>query len=157
MRDHIPIVVIVGGGFGGPAAAKTLRRTLAQIVLIDRSNYHVFQPLLYQIATAVLAPGQTGSPIRAILRNLNNITVILDEVSSIDKGQKHVFFNDVDREAVPVAYDDLILVTGATYGYFGHNGFEKYASGLKRLADAIARRNEVLHALEQAEAEEAGN
>jgi NADH:quinone reductase (non-electrogenic) len=154
MRDRIPTVVIVGGGFGGLAAAKALRRTPAQIILIDRSNHHLFQPLLYQVATAVLTPGQIGSPIRAILRNQNNITVILGEVSSVDKGQKRVFFSDVDREEVPVAYDYLILATGATHSYFGHNGFEKYAPGLKGLADAVACRNKVLQAFEQAEAEE---
>ena len=154
MRDRIPTVVIVGGGFGGLAAAKTLRRTPVQIILIDRSNHHLFQPLLYQVATAVPTPGQIGSPIRAILRNQKNITVILGEVSGVDKDEKRVFVSNVDREAVPVAYDYLILATGATHSYFGHNEFEKYAPGLKGLADAAACRNKVLQAFEQAEAEE---
>src|SRR5262245_21163732 len=109
MREHIPRVVIVGGGFGGLAAAKALRKTPAQIVLIDRTNHHLFQPLLYQVATFVLAPGHIGSPIRGILRNQKNATVIMGEVTGVDKDQKCVFFSDADRKRVPLAYDYLLL------------------------------------------------
>src|ERR1700693_3222550 len=103
-------IVIVGGGFGGLAGAKALRNTLADIILIDRTNHHVFHALLYQVATSVLAPGQIGSPIRGILRNQENATVILGEVTGVDKDQKCVFVSDADREGVPIAYDYLILV-----------------------------------------------
>jgi NADH:ubiquinone reductase (H+-translocating) len=147
-------IVIVGGGFGGLAAAKALRNTSVQIILIDRTNHHLFQPLLYQVATSVLSPGQIGSPIRGILRNQKNTTVILGEVTGVDKDQKCVFVSDADREGVPIAYDYLILATGVTHSYFGHNEFEKFAPGLKSLADAVSIRNKILQAFEQAEAEE---
>src|SRR6202795_100765 len=147
-------IIIVGGGFGGLAAAKALKNTPAQIILIDRTNHHLFQPLLYQVATSVLSPGQIGSPIRGILRNQKNTTVILGEVTGVDKDQKSVFVSDADRQDVPIAYDYLILATGVTHSYFGHNEFEKFAPGLKTLVDAVAVRNKVLQAFEQAEAEE---
>jgi NADH:ubiquinone reductase (H+-translocating) len=147
-------IVIVGGGFGGLAAAKALSKTQAQVILIDRTNHHLFQPLLYQVATSVLAPGQIGSPIRGILRNQKNTTVILGEVTGVDKDQKCVFANNADRQEVPIEYDYLILATGVTHSYFGHDEFEKFAPGLKSLADAVAIRNKILQAFEQAEAEE---
>lgn len=150
----LPRIVIVGAGFGGLAATKALRNAAAQITLIDRSNHHVFQPLLYQVATSMLAPGQIGSPIRAIFRKQKNTIVILGEVTCVDKDQKCVFVSDADRENVPVAYDYLILATGVTHSYFGHNEFAKFAPGLKSLADAVAIRNKILQAFEQAEAEE---
>ena len=154
MHERIPRVVIVGGGFGGLAAAKALRKAPAQIILIDRTNHHLFQPLLYQVATSVLTPGHIGSPIRGILGNQKNTTVILGEVTGLDKAEKYVFVSDADRQHVPIAYDYLILATGVTHSYFGHNEFEKYAPGLKSLADAVAVRNKILQAFEQAEAEE---
>jgi NADH:ubiquinone reductase (H+-translocating) len=150
----LPRIVIVGAGFGGLAATKALRNTGAQIILIDRSNHHVFQPLLYQVATSVLSPGQIGSPIRGIFRKQKNTMVILGEVMSVDKDRKCVFVSDADRAGVPLAYDYLILATGVTHSYFGHNEFEKFAPGLKTLADAEAIRNKILQAFEQAEAEE---
>ena len=147
-------IIIVGGGFGGLATAKALRNTPAQIVLIDRANHHLFQPLLYQVATSVLTPGQIGSPIRGILRNQKNTAVILGEVTGVDKDQKSVTVRNADREAVSLSYDYLILATGVTHSYFGHNEFEKFAPGLKSLADAVVIRNKILQAFEQAEAEE---
>src|SRR6202158_6114093 len=153
MSEHLPIVVIVGGGFGGLAAAKALKRTPARVILIDRTN-HLFQPLLYQVATSVLTPGQIGSPIRGILRNQENTTVILGEVTGVDKDQKSVIVRNADREAVSLSYDYLILATGVTHSYFGHNEFEKFAPGLKSLADAVVIQNKILQAFEQAEAEE---
>ena len=143
-----------GGGFGGLAAAKALRNTPAQIILIDRTNHHLFQPLLYQVATSVLAPGQIASPIRGILKNQRNTTVILGEVTGVNKYEKCVIVRDADRDDVRVPYDYLIVATGVTHSYFGHNEFEKYAPGLKSLADAVAVRNKILHAFELAEAEE---
>jgi len=147
-------IVIVGGGFGGLAAAKALGATPAQVVLIDRTNHHLFQPLLYQVATSVLTPSQIATPIRGILRNQKNTIVILGEVTGVDKERKCVLVSDADRENVPIAYDYLILATGATHSYFGHNEFASFAPGLKTLADAVASRNKILQAFEQAEAEE---
>ena len=154
MPGSVPRIVIVGGGFGGLAAAKALKNTPAEITLIDRANHHLFQPLLYQVATAVLAPAQIGSPIRNILRKQQNTTVILGEVTGVDKDKKCVFVNDADRTGVPIPYEFLVLATGVTHSYFGHNEFEKFAPGLKSLADAVSVRNKILHAFEQAEAEE---
>src|SRR5438874_12236594 len=147
-------VVIVGGGFGGLAAAKALGKAPTQNIVIDRTNHHVFQPLLYQVATSVLGPAQISSPIRSILRKQKNTTVIMGEVTGVDKEQRCVFVNDADREHVPVPYDYLILATGVRHSYFGHNEFEQFAPGLKSLADAVDIRNKILSAFEQAEAEE---
>jgi NADH:ubiquinone reductase (H+-translocating) len=147
-------VIIVGGGFAGLAAAKALARTPAQIILIDRTNHHLFQPLLYQVATSVLTPNQIATPIRSIVRNHKNTTVILGEVTGVNKDQKCVIFSDTDRQNVPIAYDYLVLATGATHSYFGHNEFAEHAPGLKSLADAEAARNKILQAFELAEAEE---
>ena len=149
-----PQIIIVGAGFGGLAATKALRKTAAQVTLIDRANHHLFQPLLYQVATSVLTPGQIGTPIRGILRNQKNTTVILGEVTGVDKDRRCVFVSDADRENVPIAYDYLVLATGVTHSYFGHNEFEEFAPGLKTLGDAVAIRHKILHAFEQAEAEE---
>jgi NADH dehydrogenase len=149
-----PRVVIVGGGFGGLAAAKALRNTPTRNILIDRTNHHLFQPLLYQVVTSVLGPAQISSPIRGILRKQKNTTVIMGEVTGLDKEQRFVFVSSPDREHVPVHYDYLILATGARHSYFGHNEFEKFAPGLKSLADALSIRNKILEAFEQAEAEE---
>ena len=146
MPGSVPRIVIVGGGFGGLAAAKALKNAPAEIILIDRANHHLFQPLLYQVATAVLAPAQIGSPIRNILRKKQNTTVILGEVTGVDKDKKCVFVKDADRTGVPIPYDFLVLATGVTHSYFGHNEFEKFAPGLKSLADAVSVRNKILHA-----------
>src|SRR6266704_1521904 len=151
---NTPRVVIVGGGFGGLAAAKALGKAPVEVILIDRTNHHVFQALLYQVATSVLAPSQISSPIRGILGKQKNTTVIMGEVTGVDKAQRCVFVNDADRERVPVPYYYLILATGVRPSYFGHNEFEKFAPGLKILADAVAIRNKILSAFEQAEAEE---
>ncbi len=149
-----PKVVIVGAGFGGLAAAKALRNTPASVLLIDRTNHHLFQPLLYQVATSVLTPSQIATPTRGILRKQKNTTVILGEVTGVDKDQKCVFASDADRQNVPIPYDYLILATGSTHSYFGHNEFEQFAPGLKSLANAEAARNKILQAFELAEAED---
>jgi NADH:ubiquinone reductase (H+-translocating) len=154
MGGDIPHVVIVGGGFGGLAAAKALKRSPVRVTLIDRTNHHLFQPLLYQVAIAVLTPGQIGSPLRNILRNQHNAAVILGEVIGVDRDQQCVFASNVDRVRVPLAYDYLILATGAQHSYFGHDEFAQFAPGMKSLADAVASRNKILQAFEQAEAEE---
>ena len=154
MPESIPRVVIVGGGFGGLAAARALKKAPVNVVLFDRTNHHLFQPLLYQVATSVLTPGQIGSPIRGIVGQNPNTTVILGEVTGVDKDKRCVFASSADRENVPVEYDYLILATGVTHSYFGHNEFAQFAPGLKSLADAVAIRNRILQAFEQAEAEE---
>jgi NADH dehydrogenase len=154
VSERTPTVVIVGGGFGGLAAAKALRKAPARVFLIDRTNHHLFQPLLYQVATSVLTPEQIGSPLRGILRNQKNTTVILGEVKGVDKDARRVVVDSADRQGVPLAYDYLVLATGASHSYFGHNEFERYAPGLKSLPDAVAIKHKILAAFEQAEAEE---
>jgi len=149
-----PRIIIVGGGFGGLAAAKALKHAPAEIILIDRTNHHLFQPLLYQVATSALSPNQIGFPIRGILQGQKNTTVILGEVTGVDKENKRVFVSDADRLDVPITYDYLILATGASHSYFGRNEFEKFAPGMKSLADAVAARNKILQAFELAEAED---
>jgi NADH dehydrogenase len=154
MNEGAPRIVIVGGGFGGLAAAKALGHAPAQIVLIDRTDHHVFQPLLYQVATAVLTPSQIGSAIRGIVRRQKNTMVIQGTVTGVDAARRVVLVDSIDRVGVPVAYDHLILATGARHSYFGHPEFEVYAPGLKSLVDAVGIRNRILQAFEQAEAEE---
>jgi NADH:ubiquinone reductase (H+-translocating) len=154
MGDKLPHVVIVGGGFGGLATAKALRNAPVHVTLIDRSNHHLFQPLLYQVATSVLTPGHIGSAIRNILRNQRNTTTILGEVTGVDTAKKCILVNGADQSGVAVPYDFLVLATGVTHSYFGHDEFAAHAPGLKTLADAVAIRNRILQAFEQAEAEE---
>lgn len=154
MAEKLPTVVIVGAGFGGLSAAEELRNAPVQVIVVDRTNHHLFQPLLYQVATASLATHQIAAPIREILRKQPNTTVVMAEVVGVDKEKKLVYGTNADRKQVPVPYDYLILVTGSTHSYFGHHEFEKYAPGLKTLADAVAVRNKILQAFEQAEAEE---
>jgi NADH dehydrogenase FAD-containing subunit len=157
MSNQAPRVVIVGGGFGGLAAARVLRKTPAHVTLVDRNNHHVFQPLLYQVATSVLSPGQIGAPIRGILGNQANMTVVLGEVTGVEKDQRCVFVNSVDRQGVRINYDYLILATGAQNSYMGHDEFARFSPGLKSLADAVSIRSRILQAFEQAEAEEDPN
>src|SRR5262245_24419072 len=109
--SRVPHVAIVGGGFGGLAAARALRRAPVHVTLIDRSNHHLFQPLLYQVATSVLTPGQIGSPLREIFRKQKNATVILGEVVGVSKDERCIFVDSVDRVRAPIHYDYLILAT----------------------------------------------
>jgi len=142
-----PIVVIVGAGFGGITAAQTLARTAVDIVLIDRTNHHVFQPLLYQSATAALAPSDIASPIRSILRRQLNTTVIMGEVTGVDPARRVVAV----RETAEFHYDYLILATGAAYSWFGHDEWAAHATVLKSLDDADTIRLRLLSAFEWAE------
>jgi NADH dehydrogenase FAD-containing subunit len=153
MNEKLPRVVIVGGGFGGLAAAKALRWAPVEVILLDRTNHHLFQPLLYQVATSVLAPGQIGTPIRGILAKQRNATVMLAEVSAVNKDQRYVVASSADRSEVQIPYDYLVLATGQRHSYFGHDEFERFAPGLKSLGDAVAIRNRILQAFEQTEAE----
>ena len=154
MAQRAPLVVIVGGGFAGLAAAKALRHAPVRVLLIDRTNHHLFQPLLYQVAICALSPAQIASPIREILHRQENTTVVMGEVVDVDKERKVIFVSSADRERVPIEFDYLILATGASHSYFGHQEFEQHAPGLKSLANAVAIRNKILSAFEQAEAEE---
>jgi len=144
-----PRVVIVGAGFAGLKAAKALGRSALQLVVVDRSNHHLFQPLLYQVASAALNPGDIAAPIRQILRGQKNTTVLLSEVTAIDAANKRVVTTDGD-----LAYDFLILACGATHSYFGHEEWAPHAPGLKDLDDAVEIRNRVLFAFEEAEGEQ---
>jgi NADH:quinone reductase (non-electrogenic) len=145
-----PHVVIVGGGFGGLNAAKTLATRPVDVTLIDRENYHLFQPLLYQVATAGLSPGDIAQPIRAVLRRHQNVQVLLGEVVGIDTGERRVELADGKE----IGYDYLILATGSRHSYFGHDEWEPVAPGLKSLGDALEMRRRVLAAFESAETEE---
>jgi NADH dehydrogenase len=141
-----PHVVIVGAGFGGLEAAKKLACEDVRVTVIDRTNYHLFQPLLYQVATAALSPADIAAPVRAVLSECKNVEVILAEVQSVDVEAKKVKTLDLE-----IDYDYLILATGARHSYFGHNEWEKLAPGLKSLEDAIELRRRILMAFEYAE------
>jgi NADH:ubiquinone reductase (H+-translocating) len=154
MNNRVSEVVIVGAGFGGLAAAKALKKARARVTLIDRTNHHLMQPLLYQVATSILAPGQIASPIREILGKQKNVAVLLGEVTGVDKDRQCVFVNSADRQGVALSYDYLVLATGARPNHFGHEEFKQFAPGLKNLGDAVAVRNKILSAFETAEAEE---
>jgi NADH:ubiquinone reductase (H+-translocating) len=154
MKKKRPLVVIVGGGFGGLAAAKGLKRSPVDILVIDRSNHHVFQPLLYQVATSVLAPGQIASPIRSLLARQHDTSVILADVTNVEPALKQVIVNSDEKIGLRISYDYLILATGASHSYFGHDEFAAFAPGLKSLSDAEALRNQILRAFEMAEIEE---
>jgi NADH:ubiquinone reductase (H+-translocating) len=143
-----PHVVIIGGGFGGLDAARALAHAPVRVTLIDRHNYHLFQPLLYQVATASLSPGDIASPIRWILRNQKNVQVLLAEARSLDAPARRVV---LDRGEL--RYDYLIVATGATHSYFGHPEWASRAPGLKSLDDALEIRRQVLLAFEAAERE----
>ena len=141
-----PRVVIIGAGFGGLEAAKHLADKPVQVTMIDRTNYHLFQPLLYQVATAALSPADIAAPVRGILGKYQNIEVILAEVQTINVAARNV--QTADRE---IPYDYLIVATGARHSYFGHDEWEKLAPGLKSLEDAIEIRRRILMAFEFAE------
>src|SRR5437879_63663 len=142
----LPRVVIVGAGFGGLEAAKKLACENVQLTVVDRTNYHLFQPLLYQVATAALSPADIAAPVRAILHKCENVEVILAEVQSIDVNNRIVHAGDLD-----LSYDYLILATGARHSYFGHPEWERLAPGLKSLEDAVEIRRRILLAFEYAE------
>jgi NADH dehydrogenase len=145
-----PHIVIIGGGFGGLSAARALRHADVRVTLIDRRNHHVFQPLLYQVATATLSPGDIAAPIRWILRSIKNVRVLLANATRIDVAAKRIELS----EGASLDYDWLIIATGSKHAYFGHSDWEPNAPGLKTLEDAIAIRRRILIAFERAEREE---
>src|SRR5947208_2452383 len=146
VEEKLPRVVVIGGGFGGLEAAKKLACENVHLTVIDRTNYHLFQPLLYQVATAALSPADIAAPVRAILHDCKNVEVILGEVQSVDVNKRLVHTGDLR-----VTYDYLILATGARHSYFGHPEWERLAPGLKSLEDAVEIRRRILLAFEYAE------
>src|ERR671933_1198937 len=155
MRTAVtPHVVVVGGGFGGLYAARALAKHPVRVTLVDQHNHHLFQPLLYQVATAALSPGEIAEPIRTILRRYPNIRVLLGEVTGIDLARREVQLASIDGSpAERLAYDYLVLACGARHAYFGHDDWEPLAPGLKTLEDALEIRRRILLALEAAERE----
>jgi len=141
-------VVIVGGGFGGLSVARTLKHSPVDVTLIDRCNYHLFQPLLYQVATGSLSPANIAAPLRQILRRQKNTKVLLAEAVHIDAAKRRVILSDG-----AIDYDTVVVATGATHQYFGHDEWEKFAPGLKTVEDATAMRRRILLAFEAAERE----
>ena len=146
MPDHRPKIVIVGAGFGGLETAKALWRAEADVVVVDRENHHCFQPLLYQVATAALSPADVAWPIRHILRSQQNATVLMEEVRGVDAQAKRLRTNFGE-----IAFDYLVIATGAMHSYFGHDDWASSAPGLKRIEDATRIRRSILIAFEQAE------
>lgn len=146
---EIPRVVIVGGGFAGLAAARALRRAPAEVLVVDKQNHHLFQPLLYQVATAALSPGNIAAPIRKILRRQSNTAVIMVPVTNIDVDARTVWLG-----TEPYSYDYLVLAAGSETNYFGNDDWAQFAPGLKNLEEAVEVRARFLLALEQAEVEE---
>lgn len=142
-----PKVVIIGGGFGGLNVAKSLKDADLEVLLIDKTNHHLFQPMLYQVATAAISPGQIAIPIREILRHQQNTTVIMGDVVAVEKDKKEVVLGNGDR----FSYDYLVLAVGARHAYFGNDQWEAFAPGLKTIADAIKIREQVLISFEKAE------
>ena len=146
----LPRVVIVGGGFGGLAAAKALARAPVALTVVDRQNHHLFQPLLYQVATATFSPEDIAAPIRKLLRGQRNTRVVMAGVTGIDRRARCLHL----AGAAPLPYDFLVLATGAAHAYFGHPGWRRAAPGLKGLTDALRIRNRLLGTFERAEREE---
>ena len=142
----LPHVVIVGGGFGGVAAVRALRKAPVRVTLIDKRNYHLFRPMLYQVATGLLSADEISGPLRSIFSHQKNVDVILDEVTGIESGRRIVHLT---RGELP--YDFLILATGIQYNYFGHDEWRQFAPGLESLDDADLIRGRILRAFERAE------
>src|SRR5437660_2144900 len=146
MSDGRAKVVVIGAGFGGIEAAKSLKRAPVDVTVVDRQNHHCFQPLLYQVATAALSPADVAWPIRHILRKQENATVLMAEVRGIDTAKRLV-----QTDSITIPYDQLVLATGATHSYFGHDEWAEAAPGLKRIEDATRIRRRILLAFERAE------
>lgn len=151
MDDSTPRVIVVGGGFGGLAVTKALKRSPVRITLVDRSNHHLFQPLLYQVATAALAPSDIAEPIRSVLRRQDNAFVRLAEVREVDLVGKRVHIVEDDGDEEWIRWDKLVIAAGVSHSYFGNDQWAAVAPGLKTLGDAFEMRKRVLVAFERAE------
>src|SRR5437773_11576157 len=154
-QDHMHRVVIVGGGFGGLQATLKLRRAPAQITLVDRRNFHLFQPLTYQVATGALSPGEIAYPLRAIFKRDRNVRVLMAEVADVDVEARELLLRAVDEVPAParIPYDTLIVAGGSSYSYFGRDDWREHAAEVKSLESALTVRNRLLIAFEAAEAE----
>src|SRR5712671_3130425 len=152
-----PHVVIIGGGFAGIAAAKALRHCEADVTIIDRRNHHIFQPLLYQVATAVLAPADVAAPIRQLSARQKNVSVLLAEVIGVDLESRSVAVKYSGTGDKKIAFDYLVVAAGVQSSYFGHNEFAKYAPCLKTITDAQTIRSKILSGYELAEATDDGD
>ncbi len=141
-------VVILGGGFGGLYAARALKRAPVEVTLVDRRNFHLFQPLLYQVATGALSPGEIASPLRTIVRRQRNTRVLLGEAADLDAARRVLILRDGEA-----AYDSLIIATGSETSYFGHEEWRRWAPGLKTIEEATEIRRRIFLAFEQAERE----
>ena len=150
-KKELPRVFIVGGGFGGLAVARSLRNAPVEVVIVDRANHHLFQPLLYQVASAILSPAEIATPIRQIVSAQKNTSVFLAEVSGVDTEKRQVLVDYLDKRGEPFNYDFLVLATGASHNYFGHEEYADFAPGLKKLTDAVNIRDRILRAFEVAE------
>src|SRR5262245_36579678 len=146
--DNVPRVVIVGGGFGGLYTARHLARVPVRVTLLDRRNFHLFQPLLYQVAIGGLSPANIAAPLRAVLRDQRNACVLLAEVRDFDLANREVILADGR-----MPFDTLVVAAGARHHYFGHDEWERYAPGLKTVEDATEIRRRVLLAFERSERE----
>src|SRR5436190_17595067 len=145
-------IVIVGGGFAGIAAARALKRSDADVLLIDRRNHHIFQPLLYQVATAMLEPSEISFPIRQLAKSQENVSVLLAEVTGVDLNARSIDASCPGVGIRKIDYDYLVIATGGQASYFGHDEFATHAPGLKTLTDAVAIRTRILAAYEFADA-----
>ena len=154
IQDANHHVVIIGSGFGGLFAAKALKRAPVRVTLIDRTNHHLFQPLLYQVATGILSEGQIAPPIRDVLRKHRALRVVLAEVTTIDPTARTVTAVGIDGRTMAFTYDSLIMAGGATSSYYGHDEFRRAACGMKSLDDALYLRGQIFGAFEEAESED---
>jgi NADH dehydrogenase len=149
-------VVVLGGGFGGVAAARALKGADAEVLIIDRRNHHIFQPLLYQVATAVLAPSEVAAPLRQLSQRQPNLSVLLGEATDIELDDRRVKVSSPGLQATNIAFDYLVVATGVRPTYFGHDEFAQFAPSLKTIADAEWIRARILSAYERAEQMEDG-
>src|SRR5690606_23261870 len=147
MKNQRRHIVRVGGGFGGISTAKALKNCDVDITIIDRLNHHLFQPLLYQVATAELSPGDIAAPIRNIMAKRLRIKVVLGEVEKIRPKERSLLL----KNGQIISFDQLVLATGAQYNYFGHSGWAEYAPGMKSIGDALKVREKILLTMEEAE------
>ncbi len=150
-------VVILGGGFGGLYAAQALKNAPVQVTLVDRRNFHLFQPLLYQVATGALSPGEIASPLRSVLRRQKNTQVLLAAATDLDAEHRRLILDDGQGGEQSVAYDSLIIATGSADSYFGHDDWRRSAPGLKSIEEATEIRHKILYAFEAAEREQDPN